>query len=401
MSKNATAQRVNLENLPEETSEIAGLKDWHLTEREAGRQELIGELKRLPTTELLPLSILNLNRPRIKDSNHFKLNRNANQLLKVQLESVRDRNRAFLHAFMEHQTRLYENNLKLLSLNVWGLPQLCGFGSIDHTRFEKIAALLNAGTEDIVLLQEMWDPATTKILDRAGYPFVGKATKDGFINGSGLVTLSRYPIVESEFLQFSDVSGLERLVKKGALRTRLRISSTVEIDVVNVHLASPPEKLNKLFVSNFEFERILLSQLRQTKEWLRNRSSLPELTIVGGDFNIDESHLYYAEMAEMFGLDMYRLRLGPNERAWSESKIEQTGYTLNPLLNSYAKRSQYDAERIDYFWVASLDLEDAACGSGLRFTSEPVSDHFGVELNIAWKSNLSSQIGKNGNTKNV
>jgi endonuclease/exonuclease/phosphatase family metal-dependent hydrolase len=390
MTKNALAQNIASHLGLPRTDFVSHPNESCSIFSESIRFQLSKKLNKLPPAELLPLSLLKKVKRNLNDPNVFVIQKNSNSLLEFHLEKMNlplVQKQSAIKSDLLHKnipSQVYNNHLKLLSLNVWGLPQLCGMGSIDPHRFEIITDQLKKGSDDIVLLQEMWDSQTNSILENSGFPYIGKATKDGLIHGSGLITLSRFPILETEFLQFSETSGLERFVKKGALRTRIRLPSDDIIDVINVHFASPPEKINKLFVSYRHYEEIIHAQLQELRLWLSQRNSAPDMTIVGGDFNIREDHKFYPEMKNAFGVDVYRLRHGVEGYSWCDDNLARVGFTFDPSFNSYARRSQYHPERIDYFWIDEKNIENAACGSQMRFTSEHVSDHFGVELTIAW-----------------
>lgn len=63
---------------------------------------------------------------------------------------------------------------------------------------------------------------------------------------------SQYPIEESEFRRFESRGGHERYVGKGMLRTRVSLGPDGQkLDIYNVHLVSPPEKLTLLGAQRF------------------------------------------------------------------------------------------------------------------------------------------------------
>ena len=106
---------------------------------------------------------------------------------------------------------------------------------------------------DVVGLQEMWTRQTQTIFREAGYRYAAPYGNGNwrprlrFLKKSGLVTLSRHPIVESEMLPFSRTCGLERFVRKSALFTRIRCSSNRYVDVYNLHMMSLPEGAHRYF----------------------------------------------------------------------------------------------------------------------------------------------------------
>ena len=140
--------------------------------------------------------------------------------------------------------------LGLLTYNIWGLPNILRQGAKDKWRFSKIASSLVDRAFDIVTLQEVWCREAQVVIEASAFPFRATDSKLATLFGnSGLATLSRYPIVHSELLRFRQRCGLESLVAKGALYTRIALSAVDHVDVYNVHLISEPERLNRIFLS--------------------------------------------------------------------------------------------------------------------------------------------------------
>ncbi len=110
----------------------------------------------------------------------------------------------------QHEQALSVNftELKFLTYNVWGLPRLFGFGARDFWRYEKIAQVLSAGSCHIVGLQEVWNGAARSLVEKSAFPYVGGGDRAGkFLRSSGLVTLSRSPIIYEESIAFGERSG--------------------------------------------------------------------------------------------------------------------------------------------------------------------------------------------------
>jgi endonuclease/exonuclease/phosphatase family metal-dependent hydrolase len=123
--------------------------------------------------------------------------------------------------------------MRALSFNVAGVP-------IRHKnvrpRFHGIAERIRAEAYDIVALQEVWVDSFRGIFTRKAGLAHHAHLRAGPIWSAGLLTLSRYPIVETHQHVFAPFPvGLETFVcRKGILMTRLRTPGG-PLDVYNTH----------------------------------------------------------------------------------------------------------------------------------------------------------------------
>lgn len=126
--------------------------------------------------------------------------------------------------------------VRVLNLNAWLLPS---FSKIMTERLARLPAALKAEAPDVICLQEIWTPsARTKIVEALAPDFHASSAVRG-----GLLTLSRHPIVEQEFLPFPITKGLtlqELIAGKGILLTVLEVPGG-RLRVVNTHLAWDPK----------------------------------------------------------------------------------------------------------------------------------------------------------------
>src|SRR5678809_193721 len=104
-------------------------------------------------------------------------------------------------------------SLRRLSYNIWGLPGwMTGARS---GRYPRIARELERLDPDIVLLQEAWTAKARKCAPANGTWWI--ARPDGqhtFFQQSGLMTLSKFPIIGGEFYPFSQAAFPDRVVCK-------------------------------------------------------------------------------------------------------------------------------------------------------------------------------------------
>jgi len=163
--------------------------------------------------------------------------------------------------------------LSILTQNVWGVP---GLTSNPRARFEALGDYLKTSNLDIVALQEMWDPRTRQILERANFPY--NVTSPGFPGlalRAGLAICSRYPILSTHHLSFEHYGGVESAVRKGALAARILLPDGTTKLVVNTHLISPTEKLSYLLCSERRTVAIRTLQIKELSTWLGRISKDP------------------------------------------------------------------------------------------------------------------------------
>jgi endonuclease/exonuclease/phosphatase family metal-dependent hydrolase len=131
--------------------------------------------------------------------------------------------------------------LRLLSLNVWGLPW--PVSSIPDARMRMIASDLPTLELDAAAFQEVWTPGAREILleggRRAG--LVHSWHRDGLLGNSGLLVLSRWPILQTRFTRFA-LGGLPQRLHhadyyggKGFAQCRLEVPGG-EFELFATHL---------------------------------------------------------------------------------------------------------------------------------------------------------------------
>lgn len=141
--------------------------------------------------------------------------------------------------------------------------------------FEKIKKLFEANS--IILLQECYDESFSNLETHFPNYYICRGTLSGInIMNSGLVILSKYPIIESTFFQFNDYNPLsfDCLTEKGFLVAKIAINNQ-KICIINTHLQSS------------DFQRFDPNAFLQMNQLLAYINKNNEPYIIGGDFNID------------------------------------------------------------------------------------------------------------------
>lgn len=245
--------------------------------------------------------------------------------------------------------------MHLLTLNTWGLPFPLG-QKLDE-RVPRIAKAI-AGF-DVVLLQETFDARFDRLIELSGYPhaYHHKNASFGLLR-SGLLTLSRYPIIHTDFEPFRDCVYADCLARKGVLLTRIQHPELGPVDVYNTHYQSrrSAEDIRRL-EDNTVMQRI----------YLRNNKYYP--SFFAGDFNFEPDSPAYRDLQRRLSpADVFRL-LHPDKEGLT------TGGTL--------RNNRNHNHRIDYIFARPGPLADVHTLESEVVFNEPfedffLSDHMGV-----------------------
>jgi endonuclease/exonuclease/phosphatase family metal-dependent hydrolase len=133
--------------------------------------------------------------------------------------------------------------LKVLTFNTWGVPL---FSRDRAARMRAIGRALATMDLDVALLQEVFYPKDRHVLIEAAAAGGLTYTRyfDSGLVGSGLLTLSRYPIVDSSFLRFrlngrpQDLIRSDYYAGKGVGRVRIATPAG-PVDAYNAHFIAP------------------------------------------------------------------------------------------------------------------------------------------------------------------
>jgi len=186
----------------------------------------------------------------------------------------------------------------VLTFNVWGLPNwITGASSVRYARIAEELAQLDC---DVVFLQEVWTRRCHGVLSQEGESVArtwwtaAARRKGAFLGQNGLLTLSRHPIVSSEFRPFTSARFPDSLMRKGALRTTLALSPGRFVNVWNTHLqhGSP---------------RVRARQLQELLRWVEAGDQGQVADVVGGDFNLVPNTEEFARLLAGVGPSVFAL----------------------------------------------------------------------------------------------
>jgi endonuclease/exonuclease/phosphatase family metal-dependent hydrolase len=189
--------------------------------------------------------------------------------------------------------------VRAATLNTWGLPE--PFSRDFSARMGEIADRLPELGVDVMAFQEVWTAdarrALTAVGPRAGLPYVWH--NEASVGGSGLLVLSRFPIVEVRFERFrlrGDPEQLDQgeyLSGKGFARLRLATPEGF-ISVVDTHLHARYSTQ-----ASHQYRAHRIGQIVQLAMGL---ADIEDPLLVMGDFNFGEDDPEHAILTGLTGM---------------------------------------------------------------------------------------------------
>lgn len=184
-------------------------------------------------------------------------------------------------------------SIKVLSYNVFLRPPIVNHkhNEYKNERCNLISQILPL--YDIILLQEVhtcFNQRSNKLIKETNkngliyhYSTYGPTIFSKYLSNNGLLLLSRYPIIENDYITFNKNYSFDSIVQKGVTYSKIKIKDNKFIHVFNAHLQSSYKK------DDMFSESIRNDQLSQLKKFidLKTQNFKNEPIICGGDFNIN------------------------------------------------------------------------------------------------------------------
>lgn len=242
--------------------------------------------------------------------------------------------------------------------------------------------------QDIVLLQEVWVEGDAKYLQDCAR-LAGLTHSIHFksgIFGSGLVTFSRYPLVEVGFHRYS-ASGSASAVLcgdfyagKGCGWVVVEIEDYGRVALFNTHLHAnyshtyehDGEQGGAMICPSDCFAPFRISQILELAQLVDLVASRCTGVVVGGDLNVKPRTME---------LELFKARLPWLTDTFADVHPGEDGHTCRAAGNTFKSYRQVP-ERIDYIWS---NLPTLSCE--ITLTNTPLgmsySDHFGVVAELS------------------
>ncbi|WDG11268.1 sphingomyelin phosphodiesterase [Vibrio campbellii] len=228
-----------------------------------------------------------------------------------------------------------EHVLQVATYNLWMIPSVSSDIAARAAMMEQ-----NLSGYDVLALQEAFSSYREPMFDALSdeYPYrtdVVGGDSNAMYDG-GVVTLSRYPILESDALVFDHCSGTDCYADKGIVYTKIDKNGEI-YHIFNTHLASFDTREAK------RLRRLQLGLLRTFM--LTKQIPADEAVVYAGDFNIDKNSDFMEYL-----LMLATLEVDP------PAYLGYTPATFEPKINAYASANYSGGEKseyLDYVLVSS------------------------------------------------
>ena len=244
-----------------------------------------------------------------------------------------------------------EIDRSIVSYNIQKFPW-----ALKSFREKEITDIINS--HSIVLLQECFNEAYDSLETYFPNYHICRGNLKGLnAMNSGLVTMSKFPIVGVKFYEYKSSNPLsfDYFSEKGFLVATIKVGDR-EIKIINTHLQS----------SDFHrYDEYALSQLEELFGYLDELREGGEDYIVGGDFNIDIDD-FNAVMKKDYGVYKEMIRSPKRPTIY-------INLTTSHTSNRY--KEGYEAFIFDYY-ITPLKMRDPVVISSDYSDHNPVSSCF-------------------------
>ncbi|KAK9497171.1 hypothetical protein O3M35_004539 [Rhynocoris fuscipes] len=273
------------------------------------------------------------------------------------------------------------HNISVLSLNFWGLPSF--LATDKELRLDALGDYLGERNYDVVCIQEMWcesDFITLEAACRHKLPFSHYFSSG--VLGSGLCILSRWPILNTYFMQFS-LNGYIHMIHhgdwfggKGIALAQARIKNMI-VNIYNTHLIAD--------YTDYDYLAHRVIQALDAAQFLDFTSKNVDFSILCGDLNSSPSNVCTRLIKRLS-------RFEDAIHAENNHGFEAFG-TNATFVNSYSSQEDIDlvsfGTRIDYIlykcrnnYRTRVTEYDLPLLARIPFVNKSYSDHEAVGANF-------------------
>ena len=195
---------------------------------------------------------------------------------------------------------LNKNNLKIVSYNIDGL-----FAHYIHLNYINISKyirnLLLEEKVDVICLQEVWELSILNMIKKnindLDLYYAQPPTNLKYCVGehSGLLVISKYPIIYQDYLKYDQLNFTCSMTNKGLQHIKIYINN-LEYDIINTHLQSSFNKCGLMYQNTAEL------QLNQILNYICSRLSKLE---AGQKYFLLTWHLFQPRCGSFIQIGIY------------------------------------------------------------------------------------------------
>ncbi len=266
-----------------------------------------------------------------------------------------------------------EGELALLTYNVAGLPEIISAAESPRAQsMGEIGAKINSF--DIVNVQEDFHYHEALYERGNTHPF-RTLHKEAIPYGDGLNTLSKYPILFTKRVAWTDCHGTDCLAAKGFSVSRIQLSKGITVDVYNVHATSQDSPAAALARRR---------NIKQLSAYIQTYSAHQALLVMG-DFNAhyaaawDNLH-QFVRNNKLHDAWIFTKRAGQLPGAANDF-VAQDKLSLTDSCESIDKILFRNSSYLE-FTPRSYKIEKQHFSNR---DGQSLSDHCAVSLSLKWK----------------
>lgn len=192
----------------------------------------------------------------------------------------------------ENDEKVDVKSLKFLQYNVFWRPTLLHMGRAEYMRERSKLLLDKIEKYDVVCLDEAFQFGSTIVsefveaVQQRGFKYIVSSKNPPLttrqVIDSGLLLLSKYPILETDTIRYTDGCGFDSFSAKGSVYAKIKISAKEHIHVFATHLQASYEA-----GPTSEDVGIRCRQFDQLSEFMDAKVTDAAPTFVLGDLNVN------------------------------------------------------------------------------------------------------------------
>jgi len=202
-----------------------------------------------------------------------------------------------------------EQEINILSYNIFVRPPMISTYGDDYKneRLDEFAKVM--GNYNIICLQEIFLPFSSRrktlieLARKFGFKYSTESPKPNFFSkffcDGGLLVLSKFPIMYTEFRKYPEGIGPDYIVEKGVIYTKIKVHDKI-LHLFSTHTQASYSSDPKYFLLHVEqffcLRKFMIEMLK------KNEYKKDDMTLIMGDFNVDSRDPLLYDTQTMLGL---------------------------------------------------------------------------------------------------